>query len=173
MAKQDEYVRYTIRVPADLYERLKVSAGEKSVNAEVVERLDRSFYENTEDNFLRQLSDSQFYYNVLPPGLAGRIQSAAETNRRSVQEEVVQALEAAFPPASDTDQLIEVLDSLLNSPKYALLMRGRDQDVSTKNLREYLRYLIEERDAGRGEGARARLQQVFDTLPDGAIVRRK
>jgi hypothetical protein len=43
MAKQDDYVRYTIRVPSDLYERLKNEAGEKSVNAEIVERLDKSF----------------------------------------------------------------------------------------------------------------------------------
>ncbi|WP_404404921.1 hypothetical protein [Pelagibacterium halotolerans] len=43
MAKQDDYVRYTIRVPAGLYARLQDAAGEKSVNAEIVERLDRSF----------------------------------------------------------------------------------------------------------------------------------
>lgn len=43
MAKQDEYVRYTIRVPAELYDRLKDAAGEKSVNAEIVARLEDSF----------------------------------------------------------------------------------------------------------------------------------
>lgn len=40
MAKQDDYVRYTIRIPADLYERVKIAAGEKSVNAEIIDRLD-------------------------------------------------------------------------------------------------------------------------------------
>lgn len=39
MAKQDDYVRYTIRVPSDLYRRLQEAAGEKSVNAEIVQRL--------------------------------------------------------------------------------------------------------------------------------------
>jgi len=43
MAKQAEYVRYTIRVPADLYERIKVAAGEKSVNAEIVEALELAY----------------------------------------------------------------------------------------------------------------------------------
>lgn len=43
MAKQDDYVRYTIRVPADLYARLQEAAGAKSVNAEIVVRLEQSF----------------------------------------------------------------------------------------------------------------------------------
>ena len=43
MAKQDDYARYTIRIPADLYERLKEAAGEKSVNAEIIARLQGSF----------------------------------------------------------------------------------------------------------------------------------
>ena len=38
MAKQDDYVRYTIRVPSDLYARLQEAAGEKSVNAEIITR---------------------------------------------------------------------------------------------------------------------------------------
>lgn len=43
MAKQDEYVRYTIRVPTSLYDLLKDAAGEKSVNAEIVDRLEGTF----------------------------------------------------------------------------------------------------------------------------------
>lgn len=43
MARQDDFVRYTIRVPAPLYEQLQASAGAKSVNAEIVRRLERSF----------------------------------------------------------------------------------------------------------------------------------
>lgn len=41
MAKQDEYVRYTIRVPADIYEHVSNRAEEngRSVNAEIVYRL--------------------------------------------------------------------------------------------------------------------------------------
>lgn len=45
MAKQDDYVRYTIRVPANLYDRVQAAAegGGRSVNAEVVQRLESSF----------------------------------------------------------------------------------------------------------------------------------
>lgn len=43
MAKRTEYVRYTIRVPEPLYKRIQAAAGEKSVNAEIVERLYSSF----------------------------------------------------------------------------------------------------------------------------------
>lgn len=39
MAKQDAFVRYTIRVPADLYADLQKAAGMKSLNAEIVARL--------------------------------------------------------------------------------------------------------------------------------------
>ncbi|HEV2518015.1 MAG TPA: hypothetical protein VGV07_22380 [Devosia sp.] len=43
MAKQDEYTRYTIRVPSKLYERLQSAAGDASVNAEIIRRLELSF----------------------------------------------------------------------------------------------------------------------------------
>lgn len=42
MAKQDDYSRYTIRVPAALYKQLQDAAGDKSLNAEIIERLERS-----------------------------------------------------------------------------------------------------------------------------------
>lgn len=40
MARQDDYVRYTIRVPEELYAQIKAAAGEKSVNAEIILRLE-------------------------------------------------------------------------------------------------------------------------------------
>ncbi|UFS66564.1 hypothetical protein LO749_18845 [Paracoccus denitrificans] len=43
MAKQDDYTRYTIRIPTPLYERVKAAAGEKSVNAEIVEALEQAY----------------------------------------------------------------------------------------------------------------------------------
>lgn len=43
MAKQDDYTRYTIRIPTPLYERVKAAAGEKSVNAEIVETLEEKY----------------------------------------------------------------------------------------------------------------------------------
>lgn len=42
MAKQDDYVRYTVRLPADLYQRIQNAAGDKSVNAEIIHRLELS-----------------------------------------------------------------------------------------------------------------------------------
>lgn len=52
MAKQDDYVRYTIRVPARLYAQIEDAAGEKSVNAEINARLQGSFEENFTDAVL-------------------------------------------------------------------------------------------------------------------------
>lgn len=43
MAKQDEYTRYTIRIPTPLYERIKGAAGAKSVNAEIASSLAKAY----------------------------------------------------------------------------------------------------------------------------------
>ncbi|PDT46969.1 Arc family DNA-binding protein [Sinorhizobium fredii] len=44
MAKQDNFVRYTIRVPAEIYDRVLAAAESsgRSVNAEIVQRLEAS-----------------------------------------------------------------------------------------------------------------------------------
>ncbi|ARC36632.1 hypothetical protein A6J80_09755 [Paracoccus yeei] len=36
MAKQDDYTRYTIRIPTPLYNRVKAAAGDGSVNTEII-----------------------------------------------------------------------------------------------------------------------------------------
>jgi hypothetical protein len=45
MAKQDDFIRYTIRVPADLYRLVEMAAFEanRSNNAEIIARLEASF----------------------------------------------------------------------------------------------------------------------------------
>lgn len=45
MAKQDDWVRLTVRMPPELYERLAdtVARGPLSMNAEIVDRLENSF----------------------------------------------------------------------------------------------------------------------------------
>ena len=41
MAKQDDWVRMTLRLPQDLHDRLMGALGAKSLNADIVERLER------------------------------------------------------------------------------------------------------------------------------------
>ncbi len=43
MAKQDDYTRYTIRLPTPLYERVKAAAGEASVNSLIVQVLEEKY----------------------------------------------------------------------------------------------------------------------------------
>lgn len=43
MARDDGYTRYTVRIPNELYERVKDAAGEKSVNAEIVSTLEQAY----------------------------------------------------------------------------------------------------------------------------------
>jgi predicted HicB family RNase H-like nuclease len=51
-ARQQDYTRYTIRVPQALYEQVSAASGEKSVNAEICEALD-AFYNRAPATDLR------------------------------------------------------------------------------------------------------------------------
>lgn len=43
MAKQDDYTRYTIRIPTPLYERVKAAAGDASVNSVIITALEEKY----------------------------------------------------------------------------------------------------------------------------------
>ena len=43
MAKQDSYARVSIRIPPELYGKLQEAAGDKSLNAEIIARLESTF----------------------------------------------------------------------------------------------------------------------------------
>lgn len=43
MTRDDGYTRYTVRIPTPLYERVKEAAGEKSVNAEILDTLQKAY----------------------------------------------------------------------------------------------------------------------------------
>lgn len=90
---------FGLRMQPDLKARVEAAAraSERSMNAEIVARLGRSFDEKG-ISFLSKLSDWNSLAEVLPVGLKSRIEQAALSRDRSAQEEVVQALEAAFPP---------------------------------------------------------------------------
>lgn len=52
-AQQNNYTRYTIRVPRALYEQVSAASGEKSVNAEICEALDAFYNGNARTADLR------------------------------------------------------------------------------------------------------------------------
>lgn len=58
MAKQDDYIRYTIRVPADLYQRVQDAADRevRSVNAEIVSTLEEKYPDPKADMELSTLA---------------------------------------------------------------------------------------------------------------------
>lgn len=49
MAGHDGYTRYTVRIPDETYKRLKEAAGHKSLNAEILDRLEKSLKTDEED----------------------------------------------------------------------------------------------------------------------------
>lgn len=82
MAKQDDFTRYTIRVPTELYDRLKHAAGVKSVNAEIIERLELTFERFHEFNavgmgaFAKRLEASLSAAEILATKLAEEVRLA-------------------------------------------------------------------------------------------------
>jgi len=46
MARQDDYSRITLRLPPELHEKVRKAAGERSLNAEIITRLERTFEED-------------------------------------------------------------------------------------------------------------------------------
>lgn len=106
MARDDLHFR--LRIPDDLKTRIEEAAAAKrrSMTAEIVARLEEyealnlrgetltSFAERKESQ-IEELQKSRV--PQLPRGLFYRVDAAATQRKRSVQEEVIQALEAAFP----------------------------------------------------------------------------
>jgi hypothetical protein len=119
LAKQDDWVRITLRLPPELHDRVAKSAGPTSINAEIVHELERftsyldsvRWYKSENDRLTTEMRRWELIARAgvgenveetlaaaIPDGLASRISLAAKRNGRAFLEEFVQALEAAFPP---------------------------------------------------------------------------
>jgi len=60
MAKQDDWVRITLRLPHELHQQLVQASSAASMNAEIVHRLERTFEEDARTRFqgrLRELTE--------------------------------------------------------------------------------------------------------------------
>jgi hypothetical protein len=105
MAKQDEYTRYTIRVPSELYERLQRHASEngRSINAEVISLLEVALWE----------ADNSRMEAGLPPlrPMTDRDRDFMEyaRNRQQIRNEIVHGRKEA----KEIDALIERADRIL------------------------------------------------------------
>lgn len=117
MAKQDNYVRYTIRVPEELYSRIKESAGDKSINAEIIERIELSFSADkaTDDvnnqllelrkvvnymfNFIENMEDRHKKQNNLIVALA----TALASNRENISRDHFSKIENALKDMENKD----------------------------------------------------------------------
>lgn len=119
MAKQDEWSRITLRLPAEIHSQLTDGAGAKSLNAEIVDRLEKSLSPGVMMEFmemqldaaksqlehakrqLRTRSMDDLIRNLqlaLPPALFDRLEQSAATNGRRLEQELIAALEVAYPP---------------------------------------------------------------------------
>ena len=115
-----------LRLPDGMRDRLKAAAetNKRSMNAEIVERIEAYgtllsevqqqatewLQMKRERDEAREIVERQL--PTLPAGLAARIERAAISNRRTIAEEIVQALEVAFPPSLPASDLLERADWL-------------------------------------------------------------
>lgn len=109
-----------VRLPDGMRDKLKeaASANGRSMNAEIVARLENSFsIDAVEKDFFSKFTNIRFFMDVLPAGLAARIRAAAKARKRSPKEEVVQALEAAYPPPANQTlgEIIATLEAITKS----------------------------------------------------------
>jgi plasmid stability protein len=110
--------RFMLRLPDGMRDRIKAAAeaNTRSMNAEIVYRLEshetlleevskqaqawldlKKSFDEMNKTWSERLTVVSAEAKGLPRGLYDRIQQQAAANKRSVEEEIVQALEAAFP----------------------------------------------------------------------------
>lgn len=94
MAKQDDWIRITLRLPPELHQRLSDEAGAKSLNAEIVARLEDSFAEVE-----LPLSDQRFVRRLITEVIHG---IARETPDATLAD-VASTLPDADAPDSEFD----------------------------------------------------------------------
>ena len=78
VAKQDDWARITLRIPGALHEQLVAAAGPKSLNAEIVERL--------QDSIHRDARDAAYLASYTPPSDA-EIEEQARSYREWLESE--------------------------------------------------------------------------------------
>lgn len=96
MAKQDDYVRYTIRVPSTVYDAVKEAAGDKSVNAEIIERLKLSQVPMETHVPAKVGRGAEQFMLRLPDGMRDQLKELAERSGRSMNAEIVTRLQSTF-----------------------------------------------------------------------------
>ncbi|MGJ0506545.1 MAG: hypothetical protein ACR652_05285 [Methylocystis sp.] len=100
MAKQDDYVRITIRIPKDLHEALVYFAGPRSLNAEIVARLGRSVREQERRMHMRDFAYGNASQDAAP-GNNPQEKVAALIERIKLDAERVAILSELFSEKSD------------------------------------------------------------------------
>lgn len=79
MAKQDDWVRLTVRLPPDVYARLNeiVAAGPNSMNAEIVARLEASL-EGRSNNELNLSHGQRQFFELMQEDIRHAMRSALD-----------------------------------------------------------------------------------------------
>lgn len=184
--------QFVLRFPEGMREGLKEAAEKngRSMNAEILTRLEEYEGLNLRDGetlaaFVGRLQDdldnARHANTVLrdqvpdfPPGLMERINRAAVEHRRSRAEEIVQALEAAFPlpPTPQADAFISYWDRFLGEEgSNADAKTGPDAKIIA-NMRKMVEFVRAESEAGRGEGAIDRFWTLHYRNEAGDLVPR-
>lgn len=161
MAKQDDYARYTIRVPAHLYASIEKAAQEteRSVNAEIIQRLELAMSEDLWERqkfvdtlkFKQHIIDKQLH--MLSEHLAKKAlveqMLVAEKSARAAEEMILQifclaTIKHPETPPDLRDMAASILEQLKESPsddvqeKWDLIAAIGDTDDVPPNWEENL-----------------------------------
>jgi len=158
---QDKYV---VRLPDGLRDDLKMwaASSNRSLNAEIVYRLEQfdpmkeislRSMQNEMDRLRAERDEAEARLRsigpfalhealgyALSPGLLGRLEKAANASGRTMHEEVVQALEKAYPPPRPPSELREIADMMED-----LLSRHGDRPEDDE-IRQFVKSLRDQAD---------------------------
>lgn len=134
MAKQDDYIRYTIRVPSALYDAVQKAAGDKSINAEIIEKLEASLSEN--EAYQRLLAEKK-HYKILYEEASKTIRELLDYKQESSQhiekdrQTIIQFRdESKHYKDREIKHLSEIASFKKNIEKLNYMLNIRDKEVA-------------------------------------------
>lgn len=112
MARQDDYIRITLRIPGELHAKLVGLAGEASLDAEIIHRLERSVMEREAMSDMMVGREAAQFALRLSEELRDEIKEAAARNGRSMNAEILVRMNGGAA-AQDTRRIEAKLDAIM------------------------------------------------------------
>ena len=167
MAKQDTWTRVTLRIPQELHAKLTDAAAEKSLNAEIIARLEDSFTDR----------------RALPQELAERIAAfnalesiGSETDALAfLVEQGLGRVEDTAMVVARIDQLLSSGDNILEATRKVLFGDPRLVSMSVSSSQLVFRFANDQRpititDSGHLRPSAHEVMQLTQAISEGSVL---